>query len=58
MSQYIAVAPREGRVSRNYNRLSHFPRTYVAPREGRVSRNLPVPHTARHSVPSRPARGV
>ena len=40
MSQYIAVAPREGRVSRNISVKSHLVKLEVAPREGRVSRNL------------------
>ena len=39
MSQYIAVAPREGRVSRNYLWADRASIQIVAPREGRVSRN-------------------
>ena len=39
MSQYIAVAPREGRVSRNPCVYTHDAVCLVAPREGRVSRN-------------------
>ena len=44
MSQYIAVAPREGRVSRNGDGVNDAPSIKVAPREGRVSRNTsPAP---------------
>ena len=35
----VAVAPREGRVSRNHIREECFWPVSVAPREGRVSRN-------------------
>ena len=34
------VAPREGRVSRNFPGPVGSGRAFVAPREGRVSRNL------------------
>ena len=37
-----AVAPREGRVSRNSGFDGVFIGLLVAPREGRVSRNAPV----------------
>ena len=40
MSQYIAVAPREGRVSRNEKLSDAADDASVAPREGRVSRNF------------------
>ena len=40
MSQYIAVAPREGRVSRNSASIGSVAGARVAPREGRVSRNF------------------
>ena len=36
----MAVAPREGRVSRNRSSPRHSRDCFVAPREGRVSRNL------------------
>ena len=36
----VAVAPREGRVSRNYLHGNPFDGLTVAPREGRVSRNI------------------
>ena len=36
------VAPREGRVSRNYFREGSSTLGNVAPREGRVSRNITV----------------
>ena len=36
----VAVAPREGRVSRNMVIRTAAARVSVAPREGRVSRNL------------------
>lgn len=42
MSQYIAVAPREGRVSRNVIVRLDGASFSVAPREERVSRNLLV----------------
>ena len=35
----MVVAPREGRVSRNFSINSVQNRQHVAPREGRVSRN-------------------
>ena len=38
--QHIAVAPREGRVSRNHANMLNPPFPMVAPREGRVSRNV------------------
>ena len=36
----VAVAPREGRVSRNVHAALNAWRKIVAPREGRVSRNI------------------
>ena len=38
--QYFAVAPREGRVSRNQPLQAPLLLALVAPREGRVSRNV------------------
>ena len=35
----VAVAPREGRVSRNLKSIDYALNKTVAPREGRVSRN-------------------
>ena len=35
----VAVAPREGRVSRNFKNQAYHRSFFVAPREGRVSRN-------------------
>ena len=58
MSQYIAVAPREGRVSRNETRHLMFDQYRVAPREGRVSRNDMDFRFVHPPLRSRPARGV
>ena len=53
------VAPREGRVSRNFLNGS-FERQLqrVAPREGRVSRNSVATNILTTTFLSRPARGV
>lgn len=37
--QYLAVTPREGRVSRNSFEFQFMRKYFVTPREGRVSRN-------------------
>ena len=42
MTDKKEVAPREGRVSRNYKAKGQFHDSPVAPREGRVSRNPPL----------------
>ena len=51
------VAPREGRVSRNYNDGLSLYRNQVAPREGRVSRNNIV-HVFRFADLGRAPRGA
>ena len=57
-SSLTAVAPREGRVSRNEFILDQPAILMVAPREGRVSRNGDVDYSFNWRGESRPARGV
>ena len=53
----IAVAPREGRVSRNRAEFPQILRwAVVAPREGRVSRNV-LQYMDRHEVHVAPREG-
>ena len=52
------VAPREGRVSRNFIYFFIECNNVVAPREGRVSRNGSEGQYLLGAEPSRPARGV
>ena len=56
-NQYVAVAPREGRVSRNVAEKYVPNPDNVAPREGRVSRNS-MACQCQPAKMSRPARGV
>ena len=53
-----AVAPREGRVSRNMPFMMSAGHVLVAPREGRVSRNGVCSRILEAGGGSRPARGV
>ena len=54
----VVVAPRMGRVSRNFRQPAQLAQERVAPRMGRVSRNSLTHPPASWQGPSRPAWGV